>query len=332
MCFILSITVFSTMSMTGFAQTNHPNTESSIAIEANQSVIKDYKFPEFGLDITVPTKSDTGICIKGDAFSDITMGLPSIVKGVDGITTTDNKVLYNSTDGNVTIAFQPMLESSDSSLALHTEILMKNSNAPLSYSFEYDLPDGYTMVKDSDYNDAYNYGDVYILDENDEIICTLQAPQAVDVNGNNVDCSYDVQGNKLIQTITPNINNSFPIIIKSDAHPDVTRTATITKSKVNSIITRINQDIESTNIAAYWIVRSTKLFFGSYAADINAITSWLIKPTHIKKLKARKSLYVGKRNNMGTGDKLKVVTVLKWKRHGSHDGAYRIYSEKLTIV
>lgn len=35
---------------------------------------------------------------------------------------------------------------------------------------------------------------------------------------------------------------------------------------------------------------------------------------------------------MGTGDKLKVVTVLKWKRHGSRDGAYRIYSEKLTIV
>lgn len=67
-----------------------------------------------------------------------------------------------------------------------------------------------------------------------------------------------------------------------------------------------------------------------YLPDI--ITTWLIKPTHIKRLQARKSLYNSKYVSMSSNNSLKVVTVLRWQHHGSNDGTYVIRSESLTII
>lgn len=58
----------------------------------------------------------------------------------------------------------------------------------------------------------------------------------------------------------------------------------------------------------------------------------MIKPTFVKRLKARKSLYNSKYTNMGADDKLKVVSVRRWQPHGSNDGRYVLKKETLTIV
>ena len=71
---------------------------------------------------------------------------------------------------------------------------------------------------------------------------------------------------------------------------------------------------------------------GEYGTAADAVTTWIIKPTHIKKLRARKTLYNNKYKNMSSTDKLRVKAVLRWQHHGSNDGTYVISSETLTLL
>ena len=177
---------------------------------------------------------------------------------------------------------------------------------------------------------------MYVLDEHNDVINVIEAPKAFDSNGDAISVYFKTEGDTIIQTINCDDSVSLPVMVVFSSHPNITKTAYLTKTKVAAVISQIDSDIADasnfTGTPLYWIINATNSIFGAYGIAADAITTWLIKPTHIKRLQARKSLYNSKYVSMSSNNSLKVVTVLRWQHHGSNDGTYVIRSESLTII
>lgn len=173
--------------------------------------------------ITVPKEGDGEIVLDIEGGEAIGMSLPEEAENAKGVITDEGTIIYDIGE-DVNIAVQVLSEEKGDMgfEAVRTMLTIENSSAPTEYAFSFNMPKGYTLVKDTEYSDEfdeYDCGDVYVLDENGVIINTIDAAWAKDANGNDVDTHYEIKENTLIQIISFDDNSAFPIIADPTSHP-----------------------------------------------------------------------------------------------------------------
>ena len=113
-----------------------------------------------GCDIIMPKDENDYVSIQSEAC-DINMELPNEVRRTTEYLSENGTVIYGSKDKNVSIAVQALSDEQDGIIfdAVRTMITIENANAPKKYSFDFELPNGYSLVKDYDYEDEYDNWD-----------------------------------------------------------------------------------------------------------------------------------------------------------------------------
>lgn len=174
-------------------------------------------------NIVIPKIGNGFVLMQTNGY-ELGMTLPRIVTKSKGYVSENGTVVYTSEDKNSSIAVQAISDKKDGMAfdAVRTMITIENANAAKEYQFDFDLPEGYSLISDYDYKDSHDKwdcGDIYIIDENNNIMATIDAAWAKDANGQNIETYYKVKGNSLIQHITFDNNTAFPIIADPTAHP-----------------------------------------------------------------------------------------------------------------
>ena len=62
----------------------------------------------------------------------------------------------------------------------------------------------YRLVKDYDYDDEYDEfdcGQVFVVGDKNETICTIDTAWAKDAKGNDIESYYEIKGNTLVQVV-----------------------------------------------------------------------------------------------------------------------------------
>lgn len=238
-------------------------------------------------------------------------------------------------DSNIAVSSRDLMDEG-AFIETVTTITIEKEQAPKEFLFDFNIPKGYTIVEDKESKQTIGSNGIIILDENNEIVDYIEAPLVIDASGNVINSHYSIKGTTLIQTIEFDENNLFPIDVILTSHPTITETAKITKKKTKKVINKIQGQIDDaenfTGSFVYWIIAAGGGYLGGFGIAADAVTTWMIKPTFVKRMKARKTLYNNKYKNMDSNDKLKVVSVRKWQKHGGNDGRYVLRKETLTII
>lgn len=221
-----------------------------------------------------------------------------------------------------------------------TRIIIEKADAPKQYYYEFDNCTQLRIIESGDYERTKDanlpVGGICIVDENNELLNYIEPSKATDSLGKPINSFYMIEENRIIQVIEFDDSSAFPIVVESNSHPTITTTAQISKSKTKSVINKIQSQIDDANnftgSYVYWIITTSGGYLGGFGIAADAITTWMVKPTFVKRLKARKTLYNGKYKQMASSDKLKVVSVRRWQPHGGNDGRYVLKKETLTIV
>lgn len=146
-----------------------------------------------------------------------------------------------------------------------TSVVIDNSNASHQYTFAFELPDGFKLCTADDYNriqaeyyehnkkelidsgmseDEYkarlselkvSSGEVYIVDKDNEIVEVIGKAWAKDANGYDVETSYEIEDNKLIQNVEFDENSLFPIVADPETHPTKYKYFSLKKANVKTL-------------------------------------------------------------------------------------------------
>ena len=143
------------------------------------------------------------------------MKLPIEASDDDGILTKNGTMIYGKEDDAVTIGVQPLKDETGnvSFEGVRTLITINESTASKEYTFAYDLPEGYSLINEND----YDTGEVYIVNKDNVIDTVIDAAWAVDANGNDVDTYYVVNENILTQVVNFDEKTTFPVIADPSA-------------------------------------------------------------------------------------------------------------------
>lgn len=157
-------------------------------------------------------------------IGEIIMHLPKEVNNTKGVLTKNGTVVYKNKNNNSVVSVQALKEYQDGMCfdSVRSLITIKNNLASHKYSFNFELPKGYRLVKDYDYNYnpvEYDCGAVYILNAEDDVVSTINPAWAKDAKGKQINTDYDVIGSTLIQNVEFNKDTAFPIIADPTQHP-----------------------------------------------------------------------------------------------------------------
>lgn len=272
--------------------------------------------------------------------------VPSLAKTTDDcddLMISDQFTTIEAYEGNnihdATISVQDKFQQ-ETYVGTQTKITIESAKASRQYTYRFNLSEGQKIIESSDYRESDGVvlpsGGICIVDKNNQLLNYIEAPKATDSLGENIKTFYIVEKNCIIQEVEFDELSAFPVVIESNSHPTITTTAKISKSKTKSVINKIQSQIDDANnftgSFVYWIITASGGYLGGFGIAADAITTWMVKPTFVKRLKARKTLYSGKYNQMASGDKLKVVSVRRWQPHGGNDGRYVLKKETLSII
>lgn len=199
-------------------------------------------FASDNTDIVVPKKGNKEVEIQNAGPAIVSMGLPEVVKDVEGIATPNGTVVYPSQIKDVTVTVQALQEKIEgvSFDSVRSMITIKNENAPMAYDFDFTLPKGYTLVEDYDY-DEDDCGQVFMLDKNGEIVNTIDPPWAKDANDIDVETYYEISGSTLTQVVKFNENTDFPVVADPTSHPAKSSVYYLTKDEVKTVRDKYTQ-------------------------------------------------------------------------------------------
>jgi len=185
-----------------------------VASQVVPSEVADATVDEHALDVavragdiavTVPSDAEDGIDLFLPGPDDFTIGLP--FAGEAALASTDAGISFDNGNGSSTV---PLVKD-DGVVQLLTTIA--DADAPTSYSYPLDLPDGAVLTLTSD-------GGAEVINGNGVVIATVDAPWAVDANGNAVATHYEVSGDTLTQVVAFTTTTAFPVV----ADPKLTST------------------------------------------------------------------------------------------------------------
>lgn len=205
------------------------------------------------------------------------MSLPTELSLEDGIPADDGSIIYDSSD-DASICNQ-VIEANvlgEKTYYNRNIILIENAEAPHEYTFEFDLPKGYKLCSATEYNiqefryfkdnkemllesgfseKEYNNmlsqyknpsKEIYIVDNNYEIVEVIEAAWAKDANGNSITTYYRINNNCLTQYVNFHGNNDFPIVADLAAHPVKYKYFSLKKSSVKKLRDKYETSTRST--------------------------------------------------------------------------------------
>ena len=180
-----------------------------------------------GLNLVIPKQGSEQISLETLDGEHLTIGMPKDVDNTTAVVSEKGTIVYNEED-SVSIAVQAIQEEQDGLTieGVRSMIVINDANAPQTYEFKYNLPQGYELMTAEEYYGEKNEeeGWVYIVDKNNaytdaesdeeffDIIAVIEPAWAKDANGNSVNTSYKVRNNVLVQTVYFNKDSSFPIV------------------------------------------------------------------------------------------------------------------------
>lgn len=199
------------------------------------------------MNVEIPVSGEKSVVLDVKEGDNIVMNLPDDVADEEGVLTDNGTVVYNPFDENVAVSVQALQEKQDGEIfeSVKTLVTIESFDAPKAYNFDFDLPEGYRLVRDYDYDDGYDdddCGQIFIIDNHNEIICTIDPAWAKDANGKSVDSHYKIDGSTLIQVVEFNENTAFPVVADPKSHPDKWVKAYYTKSEVEKIRDKYTSD------------------------------------------------------------------------------------------
>lgn len=274
---LLSIVMIFTTCLSTFAIANEPEEvseveetaaffEDAVSMDAVSDDIscEDSKYVYEGESIIeIPINSDESILSTIESGETIEMGLPCEIDAGEGVLTEEGSIIYDN-DENTSMCVQ-VLEESDGKeryISTRTMISIENADAPREYSFAFDLPTGFEIMADYDYNkkakqelidnkEEIIYSGVpeeefqeiinsydetaeeyYVVNEDGIVVQVIEAAWAIDAEGGDVHTYYELRDNKLVQIVDFDENSLFPII----ADPRVNETRSFSVNISNAAL------------------------------------------------------------------------------------------------
>ena len=215
---------------------NNSKIDDAIKNSTNAYVISNsnekFKLPKRGSSFVSVTLNDAG--------SEIKMTLPKEVEKSKGVLADNGSVVYGSPNDSVVVTTQVLenFEENEVLNSLRTLVTIKNETAPTQYLYNFNMPDGYKMVKDYDLHDEYDEydcGAVFILNQNGDIVSTIEPAWAKDAKGEQVKTEYIIRENTLLQTVEFDENSEFPITADPTVHPTKYSYYYLTKDQVKTM-------------------------------------------------------------------------------------------------
>ena len=113
-------------------------------------------------------------------------------------------------------------------------------------------------------------GEVYIVDKDNEIVEVIGEAWAKDANGYDVETSYEVEGNKLIQNVEFDENSVFPIVADPETHPTKYKYFSLKKANVKTL--RDKYASSSRSVIVGYIVSVAVTSFSVASVAIASVT------------------------------------------------------------
>lgn len=229
------------------------------------------------VNTSIPKNGDGYITMESEDIDTIGMSLPLELNMEEGIATDNGTIVYR-TDNSVEVCVQSITSEQDKTTIDGVRVLtaINDEHAPKEYSFDFELPKGYSLIKAEEYwknnnmieNDIsqVNPSSVYIVNENDEIQSVIDAPWARDSKGKKVETSYKIDGLTLTQHISFDKNSSFPIVADPSSHPTKYKTITLVvkkseKKKLRKLIYDCIKKVKATNGGLFEVLLQTAGLF-----------------------------------------------------------------------
>ena len=148
------------------------------------------------VQITVPTDPSDPLTFESDD-GDIAIVLPASAEASDAVAARDGVVVFDNNDGSTTT---PIVRE-DATLQINTVI--QSPEAPVSYSYQIDLPVGTTIERDGE--------SLYFLN-GDTLVGGLAPAWAQDADGQTVTTRYEVDGSTVTQIVEHDATFTYPVV------------------------------------------------------------------------------------------------------------------------
>ena len=221
---------------------------------------------EGSLSYNISKDSNQPITTTLESGETIEMSLPeelSLEKGVESKCASVMYIGSNNASFCTQILEEPVCE--DKTYSNRNSIIIENSKATHQYTFNFNLPSGYILSAAAEYNEKQleyyrnsknkllrsglsenefdniisqfdiNSKEVYVINEENEIVEIIESPWAKDSNGNDIETNYKIEDNKIIQNVDFDENSSFPIIADPTAHPTNYKYFSLKKASVKTL-------------------------------------------------------------------------------------------------
>lgn len=170
--------------------------ETSEAIEAEA----------VGIDalVSLPVEAGTIYLGESDAADSVAVIMPPEADVESAVIADDGTVVYAATDtsGDSGVDIGVTIIE-DGSIRIHTVI--SSPDAPHEFTYELEVPEGTTLSIEDD-------GSVSGLDPEGRFVVGAATPWATDANGVDVETSYRLEGNAIIQTVETSDENAYPVV------------------------------------------------------------------------------------------------------------------------
>jgi hypothetical protein len=149
------------------------------------------------VEVLVPTDAADGIELGAPGLEDLVIELPFAEDAQ--LSYSGERPFFDNGNGSSTV---PLVKD-DGAVQILTTI--EHAGAPTDYKYEFDLADGDSLVLSAD-------GGAEIRDADGLLHTTIDAPWALDANGDSVPTHYTVDGATLTQVVDLAATTAFPVV------------------------------------------------------------------------------------------------------------------------
>ena len=209
---------------------------SVMAFAAGPDSAESYQMKAPSFEMSLPRTANSPIKIELYNSEVIEIGLPTGLYGA-GVASKNGAIMYGSSYNDNSLLVQTVKKPAlgDDIYSARLGLNINNESAPKAYAFDFGLPAGYSLIKSEDFATRYGYdmnslgsGLVYIIDDEGNIMSTIDEAWATDANGKKVSTRYDVVGDTLVQYVNFDEGTVFPVNMAPELYSNV-------KKKVESI-------------------------------------------------------------------------------------------------
>lgn len=236
----LIVILMFTMTTTAFASENMESKNLEIAnrvaekveniLDEDNAIVKNIIDND---SVTFPDFGDGQVALKILGEEKVYVSLPEDISYKKKYLANDGTAVYNATLENCFATLQRVEQNCDGMIfdEFRNSVVLNNKNVPTEYRYRYTLPIGYSLISVEEYLTKYATEEekaelkdvknaVFILNQQNEIILTVDGLSAIDSDGKIQNTKYYVENNEIVQTIDIDTDAEFPIVLYNTSHPD----------------------------------------------------------------------------------------------------------------